>query len=168
MRIVVFADKLTHLQTNLLVVSCFEDIRPLQGLASEIDWIYGGILSRVLMEKRFSGEQGEMLLLASEGKLQIPKIILVGLGISTAYTYTHFASISNQLHHVLKDLNISECAVEIDAPMKKKLDSLRLVAAFIKGEKTSKIKKPLEVTFIVEEREKAQVEQQYIHKKMGL
>lgn len=168
MRVVVFADKLTYLQTNLLMVSCFEDIRPLRGLASEIDWLYGGLLSRMLMEKHFSGERGKMLLLASGGKLQIPKIILVGLGISTAYNYTDFTSVSTQLHLVLKDLNISECAVEINAPMKKKLDPVRLVASFIKGEKTSKIKKPLEVTFIVKEREKAQIEQQYLHKKMGL
>lgn len=168
MRAVIFAGKLTQLQTHLLVVSCFEDIRPLRGLASEIDWLYNGLLSRTLMEKRFSGEQGKMLLLASEGKLQIPKVIMVGLGTSTAYDYTHFESISTLLHLVLKDLNISECAVEVDAPMERHLDSVRLVAAFMNGEKCTKIKTPLEVTFIVKEREKAQVEQQVIHKRMAL
>ncbi len=168
MRVVVFAGKLNHLQTKLLVVTCFEDIRPLRGLASKVDWLYGGILSRALMGKHFSGTQGEILLLASGGKLAIPNIILVGLGISTSYDYTHFESISTGLHAVLKELNIDECAVEITAPMEKTFDSILLVDAFLQGEKRSDIKKPLEVTFIVKESEKAQLEHQYIHNKIVL
>lgn len=166
MRIDVFSDKLTRLQTDLLVVSCFEDIRPLRSLASEVDWLYGGLLSRILMQKRFTGELGKTILLATEGKLQIPKVILIGLGISKSYGYSQFKAISGMLHDITQDLNIHAFAIEVEADTKLGLNPIQLVDAFLGGEASSDREEALEVTFIVKENEKARVLQHYMHNRI--
>lgn len=167
MHVDIYSDKLTKLSADLLVVTCFKDIRPLQGLASEVDWYYGGILSRALMKKNFIGELGEMLLLSTAGKLKIPKIILIGLGESSQYGYAQFKTISMKLHATLKGLNIQECAVEIDTSSTKKLQAVELAEAFRKGEDRSLRKDPLGITFIVKENEKAGLMQKYFHKRIS-
>ncbi len=163
MRVEVFSGKLSKLQTSLLIVTCFKDIRPLKALAAQIDWYYGGLLSRVMMEERFSGEAGETLLLASGGKLQIPKVLLMGLGLSTTYDFPRFKTTSSILYPILKNLNIRDFAIEVSAPSGQDLDTLQLVNAFLNGDSASDLKDELEVTFIVKEGEKAIVQQQYIH-----
>lgn len=167
MHVEVYSDKLTKLKTDLLVVTCFKDIRPLRGLASEVDWYYGGILSRALMENRFKGTLGEMLLLSSEGKLEIPKVILLGLGDSSKYSHPQFKTASKKLQSTLKALDIQECAIEINTSLpgnkRKKLQALDLVEAFRLGEGRSKRKDPLGVTCVVKENEKAELMQKYFH-----
>lgn len=157
MQIHVYSGNLTQLQAELLVVSCFEDIRPLKGLASEVDWIYGGALSRILIQGRFFGQFGERLLFAAEGKLQIPKIILIGLGKSTCYRYDQIQSISNVVRQTINGLNVFECAIEIDPPADRKLDTVRLVESFLDGWPLKNRTGPLELKFIVKDREKASV-----------
>ena len=165
MRIDVFSGPLSKLQTNLLIVTCFKDVRPLKGLAAQIDWYYGGLLSRILMEDRFSGEAGERLLLSSGGKLLIPKVILMGLGLSTAYDYPQLKSISSMLHPLLKDLHTRECSLEVAPPMTRSLDVIHLVEAFLSGEPSGDLSEPLEVTFIVNPSEEAKVAQHFLHNK---
>ncbi len=172
MQVKVYSDKLTKLTTDLLVVTCFRDVRPLRGLASKVDWYYGGILSRALIEQRFTGDLGKMLLLSTEGKLNIPKVILLGLGVTSRYGYAKFTTASRKLLSALKTIDIGECAVEIDSlgpeKDKKKFRAVALVEAFRKGEGRSLQKKPLDVTFIVKENEKAELMQKYLHQKSSL
>jgi len=163
MRVDVFSGTLSKLQTNLLIVTCFKDLRPLKGLAAQVDWYYGGLFSRIMMENRFVGDPGETLLLASGGKLLIPKVILVGLGLSANYDYPQFKFISETMHPVLENLHIRECAIDVAAPMARPLDSFRLVEAFLSGEALDDNNEALEVTFIVKESEKATLQQKYMH-----
>jgi len=167
MHVDVYSDKLTKLSADLLVVTCFKDRRPLRGLAGEVDWYYGGILSRALMDKRFDGTLGEMLLLSTAGKLSIPKVILMGLGESSKYGYAQFKTVSIKLHAALKGLDLQECAVEIDTASTQKLNALKLVEAFRLGEDRSLRKDPLGITFVVKENEKAGLMQKYFHKRIS-
>lgn len=162
MRINVFSGKLTKLHAEMLVVSCFEDIRPLQGLAGEVDWLYGGIFSNLLMQNRITGRLGETLLLAAQEKIQIPKIMLIGSGMSAAYGYAQFTTLSKMLFHSMNGLNVRECAVELFTPPERPLDLILLMESFIKGLEEKKKNEPFDLTFIVKEGEKARVLQQRI------
>jgi hypothetical protein len=68
------------LETDALVVGFFEDVRPLKGLAGQLDWLMCGSLSRLLIENKLRGSIGDVALLTSRGKVPAPKIFLVGLG----------------------------------------------------------------------------------------
>lgn len=68
------------IETEALVVVFFEDVRPLKGLAGELDWLLCGTLSGLLLSGRLRGRLGETALLTSQGKLPAQKVFLVGLG----------------------------------------------------------------------------------------
>jgi hypothetical protein len=161
-RVGIFSGKLTKLHAEVLVVSCFEDIRPLRGLAGEVDWLYGGILSTLLMQGRVTGKLGEILLLATQQKMQVPKVILTGLGASSAYEAADFNLIAKRIAGVMMGFQARECAMELLAPPSRPLDLVLLMESFLKGmEKTKKLE-PFDLTFVVKDGEKARALQQRI------
>jgi hypothetical protein len=76
----VIAQDITKIDTDAVVVSFHEDVRPLRGGAGQIDWILCGALSRLIIEKHIRGVLGEVALVTSAGKIPAPKVFLVGLG----------------------------------------------------------------------------------------
>ena len=68
------------LETQCAVVTSFADSRPLKGNAALLDWRLNGRLSRILLNRRFSGDFKEALLLPSEGRIRSREILFLGLG----------------------------------------------------------------------------------------
>ncbi|MFQ5588428.1 MAG: M17 family peptidase N-terminal domain-containing protein [Nitrospiria bacterium] len=114
MRVDVYSGSLSRLATEALVVTCFEDIRPLCGLAGEVDWFYHGVFSRLIQQSIFRGALGRAALIPTEGKLEINKTVLMGLGKSTAYGPDQFDAAIQRIIETLSDLNIRAAAVEMD------------------------------------------------------
>jgi len=160
MQVQVYSGHLTQLVSQVLVVFCFEDIRPLRGLAAEVDWIYGGALSQILMQGRFSGRSEEALLFATEGKLKVPKIVLLGQGKSRDVKHEHeqIHSMSTAFRQIIAGLNVSECALEMHPASTQKLDTLERLEYFLEGwPAPGNEATPLELKLLVEDREKASV-----------
>lgn len=162
MRVGIFSGKLTKLHAEVLVVSCFEDVRPLRGLAGEVDWLYGGIFSNLLMQGKVTGRLGEVLLLATQQKMQASKVILAGLGSSGSYEYTDFRLIAKKIAEAMMGLQARECAVELLAPPTRSLDPTLLMESFLKGMEEMKKLEPFDLTFVVKDGEKARALQQRI------
>ncbi len=114
MQIEGYSGGLSRLRADVLFVSCFEDIRPIQGLASEVDWIYSGVFSKMLMQNHFSGGLGEALLIPTDEKLHVPKVILLGLGKSTAYGESEFQKMVSVLFKTISGLNVGDCAIGVE------------------------------------------------------
>lgn len=168
MQINIFSGKIAKLRSEMLVVSCFEDVRPLGGLAGEIDWLYGGIFSSLMMQNRMTGKLGELLLLAAQDKLQVPKIILVGLGMSASYGYPQLNTVAENLYRSINGLNVRERAVELFVPAERKLDLILLMESFLNGWHAGskgmgeKKDEPFDLTFVVKQGEGAKRLQQKI------
>lgn len=169
MQINLFSGKLSKLRSEVLVVSCFEDIRPLVGLAGEIDWLYGGIISGLMMQNKMTGRLGEVLLMASQNKLQVSKIILVGLGVRATYGYPQINSVAKQLYDAMDGLNVRERAIELFVPDRPELDLTLLMESFLSGWQAEaqamgkkKEKVPIDLTFVIKEGEGAKRLQQKI------
>ncbi|SRR5579884_1535202 len=162
MRVGVFSGKLTKLHAEVLVVSCFEDVRPLRGLAGEVDWLYGGIFSTLLMQGKVTGKLGELLLLATQQKMQASKVILAGLGPSGTYEQADFKSVAKKIAEAMMGFQARECAVELLAPSARSMDPALLMESFIKGMDEMKKLEPFDLTFVVKDGEKARALQQRI------
>jgi hypothetical protein len=80
-------DSLTGVDSVCLFVA--DDVRPLQGLAGLIDWRLCGGLSRVLLERFFTGAPGDKLLFPSDGRLTQERMFAFGLG--------HIGSLTREL-----------------------------------------------------------------------
>lgn len=111
MQVEIYSGSLNRLRTEVLVLACFKDMRPLRGLAGEIDWYYCGIISRMIMQNHFTGLHGETLLIPAEGKLHIPKVVLIGLGPSASYDVTQFENALLNLIEIIKGLQVRGCAI---------------------------------------------------------
>lgn len=65
---------------DLAVLPCFEDERPLQGLAGLVDWRTGGALSALLRDGFYTARAGEDLLWPGRRTLPMRRLVLLGLG----------------------------------------------------------------------------------------
>lgn len=113
MKTEVYSGSLSRLCTEILVVTCFEDIRPLRGLAGEVDWFYNGVFSRLMQRHIFKGALGGAVLVSTAGKLNIQKTVLMGLGKSTQYDPARFDAAVQRIIETLSGLNVREAAVEM-------------------------------------------------------
>jgi hypothetical protein len=82
----VILQDIKKVESDALVVGFFEDVRPLKGLAGQLDWLLCGALSSLVIENRLHGSLGEVALLTARGKVPTPKIFMVGLGRRVDYS----------------------------------------------------------------------------------
>lgn len=80
MGVKVILQDIKKLETGALIVGFFEDVRPLKGLAGELDWLLCGSLSSLIIKDKLHGALGELALLTSRGKVPASKIFMLGLG----------------------------------------------------------------------------------------
>jgi len=80
MTVNVLLQDIKKVESEALIVGFFEDVRPLKGLAGELDWLLCGSLSGVILNTKLRGALGDVALLTSRGKVPTQKIFLVGLG----------------------------------------------------------------------------------------
>ncbi len=73
-------------ESDAVVVGIFEDVRPLKGFAGQLDWLLCGSLSHLLLMNRMRGSLGDVALCNSRGKVPSPKIFMMGLGPSAAFS----------------------------------------------------------------------------------
>ena len=83
---------LDYMRADLLVLTLFEDERPLRGLNGLVDWRWDGKLSRSIMAGEFSGKMGERLLMTTDRYLPMRRLAVFGMGLSKQFdqaTLTH-------------------------------------------------------------------------------
>ena len=64
----VILQDLKKLATEALIVGFYEDVRPLKGVAGELDWLLCGALSALVLTKKLRGSLGDVALVTSQGK----------------------------------------------------------------------------------------------------
>ena len=67
-------------RADVVVVSFFEDERPLSGAAGRADWRMCGKLSELIAAGKLSGAAGEAVLVTPRGALHAPLLVALGLG----------------------------------------------------------------------------------------
>ena len=155
MQIRAIRERVTRIRAEILVLGFFQDVRPVRGLAGEIDWIHNGIFSHLMKQKRLQGQCGEAMLLASQDKLLTPKVLLIGLGPSPSYN-------DSVLHQVLLDvtarlsaLKIKRCAMEIMGVESHLMEWRRFCDILLTTFKASAATEDLDVTLLASEEETA-------------
>jgi hypothetical protein len=76
----VLLQDIRKLETEAVIVGFFEDVRPLKGLAGELDWLLCGTLSDLIASGKLRGSLGDVALLTSKNKIPAQKIFMIGLG----------------------------------------------------------------------------------------
>lgn len=88
----VLLQDIKKLETEAIIVGFFQDIRPLKGLAGELDWLLCGSLSNLIINNKLRGSLGDVALLTAQGKMPTQKIFMVGLGKQAEFSSSHLRS----------------------------------------------------------------------------
>ncbi len=69
--------------SQVALTTFYEDIRPLRGSTSLIDWRLNGRLSDLILQGKISGAFAEAVIMPAQGRLSAKEILLFGLGSSS-------------------------------------------------------------------------------------
>ncbi len=119
---VLFQD-IKKLETEALIVGFFEDVRPLKGLAGELDWLLCGSLSSLVISKKINGSLGDVALLTSQGKLPFQKIFMLGLGRRASFSPSVLRSVAITAAASAAGAGITKAALECFLPVSASYDS---------------------------------------------
>ena len=108
---VIFQD-IKNIEAEALVVGFFEDVRPLKGLAGQLDWLLCGSLSSLLINNKLRGSLGDVALLTSRGKVPAPKIFLVGLGPKAGFSLTTLRTAARTAAASVSNAGVTNAALE--------------------------------------------------------
>jgi hypothetical protein len=104
---------LTRVEADLLVAPLWAGDRPPSGMAGRADWHLCGFLSRLILERRLSGAVGETTLIAVQGRLSAPRLLLLGCGPRATFDADAGAAHAARAAAIAADLKVSKVALEI-------------------------------------------------------
>lgn len=67
-------------QLNGLIATCYENERPLQGVAGLLDWRFKGLISSYIRSGAISGKRGECIYIPGQTEDRLYHMILLGCG----------------------------------------------------------------------------------------
>jgi hypothetical protein len=103
----------TRLEADLLVAPLWADDRPPHGLAGRADWHLCGFISRLILEGRLRGAAGETTLVAVQGRLLAPRLLLLGSGGKRPFDAPAGAAHAQRAAAVAADLKVSTVVIEM-------------------------------------------------------
>lgn len=130
---VALKEKITRIRFDIIVLGLLKDVRPLNGILANIDWIYSGAVSRMIVEEKITGLGGEALLMATGDKMRTPRVLLLGLGETVTFSYNTILRFSSEITDRLRELRLVGGAFEIPELPGSRLDRARSFDTFISG-----------------------------------
>lgn len=119
----VILQDIKKLETEAIIVGFFEDVRPLKGLAGELDWLLCGSLSSLILNKKLRGSLGDVALLTSQGKVPTQKIFMVGLGPRAGFSESALCSVARTAVTSALGAGATKVAIEYVQPVDASYDS---------------------------------------------
>lgn len=133
MRVTAFYQDVTRVKADILVAGFTADPAPPRGLVGKVDWYIGGFISRQIIEGSLKGREGEMTMVAVQGKLLTPKLLLVGLGDSARVDRDSAAAVFRRVGGTLKALDLKSAAIEIPSLETPRSGAYRIIGETLAG-----------------------------------
>lgn len=145
----IFLERLTKIEDKVIVAGFFSDVRPLKGLAGDIDWLFNGEISRLILDGKLNGQIGDSLLLCSN-RLKTRNVLLLGMGNRERFDSSAVKNTAKLLANKLSALNIKNFTTEIFGSGYSSLEASNVFKLML-----SEFKKfnDIDVNFFVKEKE---------------
>lgn len=91
---------------SLIIYFYYEDDRPLNRLMGLIDWKVDCFLSRLIKEKKLFGNEGEIILFASEERFGSTPVLICGLGKKRFFSLSTIKNVTDSLVKRIDNMNI--------------------------------------------------------------
>src|SRR3954469_2294365 len=102
MQIKVQSGDIASVQADAIVVGLFEGVTAPDGNAGAVDQAMGGALTQLISAGDLRGKQGEFTLVHTLGRLQAPRVVVVGLGKQDGFDIDKVRSLSGDLSRYLR------------------------------------------------------------------
>jgi|GEM_PF-3278475 len=122
---------------DLIVLTLFEDERPLKGLNGLADWRYKGRLSRLVMGSHFMGRLGEKLLTNTSSYLKAKRVLMYGLGRRSEFNNINFVHAGEEILRIICGIKAESVLMTLPGTNVKDpylLDRMAVMAKQIKGQ----------------------------------
>ena len=142
----VLLQDIKKLESEALIVGFHEDVRPLKGLAGELDWLLCGSLSSLIINHNLRGSLGDAALFTSRGKVPAQKVFLVGLGPREGFSPLHLRRAARAAVSCVLGAGAVSAAMEYFAPSGESFDAA--VPALTEGFAEGAGGRPIDVTLL--------------------
>lgn len=116
-----------------MVLVFFSDEKPPRGACGFADWRLNGLLSRNLREGRITGAFLEKILVPSQERVPCGKILLFGLGESTALTYDQLYTAGYTISEAVAGMKWCRTVLDVPAGDRCELDVPVMTEAMLTG-----------------------------------
>jgi hypothetical protein len=107
------SQEVDQIQVEALVLSFFQDERPLKGSTGLSDWHMCGRLSRLVMNGFVDGRFGDPMLMPAPRRMACEKILVLGLGPRAKFDIDLYRSVVNSACDILRKLNVTRFALSL-------------------------------------------------------
>ncbi|MGD0282252.1 MAG: leucyl aminopeptidase [Dissulfurispiraceae bacterium] len=102
----------SDIKADIIIVPLFETLHP--ELYADVDVKVGGLISKVLKSKEFTGKQDQLTLLHVQ-RIRAERILLVGMGKSAELTPERLRQAGGKVFSYIKKLGLKDIAVSVRA-----------------------------------------------------
>ena len=123
--------RLDDLRFDTLILSHFDDERPLTGVGGMVDWRLNGRLSELILEGVITGEYGEQLLYPQGSRMPFSKILYFGLGDRSKFSTTRYREATHRLLETMSRIGILSFAMCLPGGQELKMVPRQMVELFL-------------------------------------
>jgi len=127
------ADRIEDVRTEVLILFHPSDEPAPRERLGRLDWILLSAVSRLRARGKFSGERGQSVLLAPDGKIKAERILVMGLGERTDLSWTAYYRLSYQTARTVLDLRCSRIVLDLPYRAFPQESPERVRRAFLEG-----------------------------------
>ena len=110
MNITVARGEIQKRREQALVVNLFEGVEQPGGATGAVDREIGGLIGRAVADGDFAGKKNETLLLYTHGRIEAPRVLVVGLGKKEAFDAEGARQAAGTAAGKLQDLGVEKAA----------------------------------------------------------
>lgn len=121
---------LERLHAQLLVLSIFEDERPVRGVAGLVDWRTCGLLTRFLLRGHLTGASGEVVLFPTQGRLSVARGLIFGLGPSSTFDERAFRDVAERIAQNAARIGARTLGLPLPGAHRRRLEPARAIGLF--------------------------------------
>jgi hypothetical protein len=133
MEIILSSKALERIECEAVVLTFFQDERPLKGLSGLVDWRLHGFISRAIMDDIITGRFAEKTLIPSSNRLPAPKILCVGLGAGAQYSLSKLQEICTLILGTLYRIRVFTFVASLPGVETSGLDYSNAAECLVKG-----------------------------------
>ncbi len=102
MKVLFTSQKIDKVETEIIVMTCYQDDVPLRGWLGLLDWRINGRLSHIIKDQNYTGAPRELLLMPGEHRFEADQVLILGLGAKNEFSLEYVEQVIKYFVEVIE------------------------------------------------------------------